>query len=81
MYWGLSTYIKAPTPFDQTNQNTDHHSEGLCGNYNGKPEDDFDKDQEVQFAKSHKYIDIILRNHPYKCGFDSLILQINLFYR
>ena len=55
MYWGLTTYIKAPTPFNQNNQNTDHHSDGLCGNYNGNPNDDFTSGMEVQFAESHRY--------------------------
>ncbi len=55
MKWGLTTYIKAPTPFDQDNQNADHHSKGLCGNYNGDYDDDFTSGQEVQFAESYRY--------------------------
>ena len=54
MYWGLSTYIKAPTPFN-LNTDTNHHSEGLCGNYNGDYADDFDPGKEVQFGESNRY--------------------------
>ena len=52
MYWGLSTYIKAPTPYNENNPNSDHHSEGLCGNYNGNANDEFSTFQNpVQFAE------------------------------
>jgi hypothetical protein len=61
MYWGLSTYIKAPTPFHQDNQlHTDFHSEGLCGNYNGDRADDFDHRKEVEFGESNRYFIIII---------------------
>ena len=56
MYWGLSTYIKAPTPFNQNTLNVDHHSEGLCGNYNGNPNDDLTDGMEIQFAESYRYL-------------------------
>ena len=35
--WGLSTYVKAP-------QNANEDSEGLCGNFNGDPNDDIEGD-------------------------------------
>ena len=53
MYWGLSAYIKAPTPYNETNPNSD--SKGLCGNYNGNANDEFATFQDpVQFAESYR---------------------------
>ena len=48
-YWGLSTYIKAPSPL---NANQFALSNGLCGNNNGDPEDDFAPD----FFESNRYL-------------------------
>ena len=52
-YWGLSTYIKAPSPL---NANQFVLSNGLCGNNNGNPEDDFTPDQRNDFFESNRYL-------------------------
>ena len=56
MFWGLSTYIKAPTPFDRKSKSKDHYSEGLCGNYNGDRVDDFAPGEEAKFAETYRYM-------------------------
>lgn len=52
-YWGLSTYITAPSPFDKSKKDPKHRSKGLCGNYNGDPNDDFDTDL-TRFTNKHR---------------------------
>jgi hypothetical protein len=74
-FWGLSTYIKAPTPFYLNN--TLHYSEGLCGNYNDVHDDDFVQGKEVQFGELNRYLQI---NHLQRYNFklflsNSVIVQ------
>ena len=54
-YWGLSTYITAPTPVDKNASDTKLHSKGLCGNYNGIYDDDFVGGKHVEFAETNRY--------------------------
>ena len=55
-WWGLSTWITAPAPFDKNKiANADYNSEGLCGNYNNDGSDDFQGKPARMFAESYRY--------------------------
>ncbi|XP_028411934.1 von Willebrand factor D and EGF domain-containing protein-like [Dendronephthya gigantea] len=52
-YWGLSTYVKAPRPVNDEQHNID----GLCGNFNGNPNDDFGGKSVNEFGNSNRIDD------------------------
>ena len=53
----MDIYIKAPEPYyEQKDPDDKHrHSEGLCGNFNGDPNDDFEGLTMGEFAELHRY--------------------------
>jgi hypothetical protein len=54
----LDIYISAPVPYYDNNGPDDQHRqiEGLCGNFNGKQEDDFENLSPPEFYKLHRSV-------------------------